>query len=122
MESLKPSDKQFRTRFLITGVNQSLMLPVSDIAYFYSENKVTFAVTHACNEHIVDLSLDRLSEQLDPDQFFRANRQILLCITAVKRIEPYFNGKVIVHLKPSNKDGITISKEKITAFKMWLNF
>ncbi|MEG1644411.1 MAG: LytTR family DNA-binding domain-containing protein, partial [Alistipes sp.] len=58
----------------------------------------------------------------DPDQFFRANRQILLCISAVKRIEPYFNGKVIVHISPSNKDRITISKEKIASFKSWLNF
>ncbi|MEG1623231.1 MAG: LytTR family DNA-binding domain-containing protein [Alistipes sp.] len=122
LSSLQRGEKQFRTRFLIAGIDQSWMLQVSEVAYFYCENKVTFAVTHAGTEHSVDLSLDRLTEQLDPDQFFRANRQILLCISAVKRIEPYFNGKVIVHISPSNKDRITISKEKIASFKSWLNF
>ncbi|MEG1648493.1 MAG: LytTR family DNA-binding domain-containing protein [Rikenellaceae bacterium] len=122
LESINHKDKQFRTRFLINGIDQSWMLQVADIAYFYCENKITFAVTHLGTEHMVDLSLDRLTDQLDPDQFFRANRQILLCITAVKRIEPYFNGKVVVHIKPSNKDRITISKEKISSFKLWLNF
>lgn len=122
LDSLQPREKRFRTRFLISGVDQFWTLEVADIAYFYSENKITFAVTHSGKEHIVDLPLDKLGEQLNPDQFFRANRQILLCISSIKHIEPYFNGKIIVHTKPANKDQITISKEKITAFKLWLNF
>lgn len=44
-------------------------LQVEDIAYFYSENKVTFAVTKQNREFIIDLSLDKLMEQLDPDVF-----------------------------------------------------
>ena len=40
-------------------------LEVSDVAYFYSENKITFAVTYTGQEHIVDLSLNKLVEQLD---------------------------------------------------------
>ena len=53
-------------------------LQVEDIAYFYSENKVTFAVTKQNREFFIDLSLDKLMEQLDPDVFFRSNRQRLL--------------------------------------------
>lgn len=122
LESLQPKEKRFRTRFLISGVEQFWTLQVADIAYFYSDNKVTFAVTHSGRESIVDLSLDKLYEQLDPDQFFRANRQVILSIGSIKRIEPYFNGKIIVHTKPSNRDKITISREKISNFKIWLNF
>lgn len=122
LESLQPKEKRFRTRFLISGIDSFITLQVNDIAYFYSENKITFAVTHTGTEHIVDLPLDKLTEQLNPDEFFRANRQILLCINAIKRIEPYFNGKILVEVKPSYKDKITISKEKISLFKLWLNF
>lgn len=122
LDSLQPREKRFRTRFLISGVDQFRTLEVADIAYFYCENKITFAVTHSGKEHMVDLPLDKLAEQLDPDRFFRANRQILLCISSIKHIEPYFNGKIIVRTKPLNKDRITISKEKIAAFKLWLNF
>lgn len=122
LDSLQHNDKQFRTRFLISGVTQFITLQVSDIAYFYFENKITFAVTHSGKEHIIDMSLDKLSQQLDPDQFFRANRQVLLCINSIKSIEPYFNGKIIVHTKPTNKKEIIISREKISSFKIWLNF
>lgn len=122
LDSLQRREKRFRTRFLISGVDQFRTLQVAEIAYFYTENKVTFAVTHDGKEHSIDLSLDKLSDQLDPDEFFRANRQTLLSISSIKRIEPYFNGKIVAHIKPPNKDRITISKEKIGAFKMWLNF
>lgn len=122
LECLRPTGKRFRTRFLVSGADQLWTLQVSDIAYFYSENRVTFAVEHSAREHVIDLSLDRLIEQLCPDQFFRANRQIILSVSSVKRIEPYFNGKIAVHIKPTNREKITISKERIASFKLWLNY
>lgn len=122
LDTLQHQEKRYRTRFLIMGINKSQTLEVSDIAYFYSENKITFAVTFSGQEHIIDLSLNKLSEELDPDQFFRANRQILLCVKAITHIEPYFNGKIVVFVKPPYKTQITISEEKITSFKLWLNF
>lgn len=122
LDSLQGREKRYRTRFLILGSDRFLTLEVADIAYFYSENKTTFAVTFSGQEHIVDLSLNKLTEQLDPDQFFRANRQILLCVRAISRIEPYFNGKIVVFVKPPYKGQITVSEEKISAFKLWLNY
>ncbi len=73
-EALQYKEKRYRTRFLISGVDRFWSLQVADIAYFYSENKVTFAVTRKGREHILDLSLNKLMEQLDPERFFRANR------------------------------------------------
>lgn len=122
LDSLQRREKRYRTRFLIAAPDKFWTLQVSDIAYFYSENKITFAVTHTGQEHIVDLPLDKLSEQLDTDQFFRANRQVLLSVGSIKRVEPYFNGKVVVLVKPPFKEQIIISKEKISSFKLWLNF
>ncbi|MEF9987100.1 MAG: LytTR family DNA-binding domain-containing protein [Bacteroidales bacterium] len=122
IEALKQKEKQYRTRFLIAGVDKFWALQVNEIAYLYSENKITFAVTHSGTEHIIDISLDKLSEQLNPDSFFRANRQTILSISSIKHIEPYFNGKVVVFVKPPYKNQITISKEKLSVFKIWLNY
>ena len=97
-------------------------LQITDIAYFYSENKITFAVTKEGKEHIIDLSLDKLSEQLNPDIFFRTNRQTLVSVNAIQKIENYFLGKIIVQVKPPFKDKITVSREKIAAMKLWLNY
>lgn len=122
LEVLHSKEKQYRTRFLIYGVDRFWPLQVSDIVYFYSENKITFAVTRGNQEHVIDLSLNKLSEQLDPNRFFRANRQIILCIDAIDHAEPYFNGKLSVTVRPPFKNTITISEEKLSAFKQWLNY
>ena len=122
IQSLQKQEKSYRTRFLIAGVDKFWALQVSDIAYFYSENKITFAVTKSGQEHIIDLSLTRLEEQLDPQCFFRANRQVIVCIDAIVHAAPYFNGKIILHVKPPHKDKITVSEEKVSSFKLWLNF
>ena len=123
---LKPIDetkeRRYRTRFLIYGADRFWSLQVTDIAYFYSENKITFAVTQKGQEHIIDLSLNKLMEQLDPEQFFRANRQIIISIASIDHAEPYFNGKIVVSVLPPYKAQITISEEKLSSFKLWLNY
>lgn len=121
-ESASDAQKKYRTRFLISGDERLFTLQVCDIAYFYSENKLTFAVTHKNREYLIDLSLDKLTEQLDPDRFFRTNRQTLVCIEAIQRIESYFLGKAVVHVMPPFKDKIIVSKDKMASFRMWLNF
>ena len=122
IQSLQKQEKSYRTRFLIAGVDKFWALQVSDIAYFYSENKVTFAVTKQNREYIIDLSLDKLMEQLDPDVFFRSNRQTVVSINAIVKVESYFLGKAILHVKPPFKDKIIVSRDKIAPLKLWLNY
>ena len=110
------------TRFLISGDDKLFTLQVEDIAYFYSENKITFAVTKQNREFIIDLSLDKLMEQLDPDVFFRSNRQTVVSINAIVKVESYFLGKAILHVKPPFKDKIIVSRDKIAPLKLWLNY
>lgn len=122
LDVLQKREKRFRTRFLIAGADRFITLSVDEIAYFYSENRITTAVTLSGRSHVVDLPLSRLEEQLDPDRFFRANRQILLSVGAIDRIEPYFNGKVSVTVHPPYKEKITVSEERVPLFKAWLNY
>lgn len=122
LQGLTNSGKKYRTRFLISGDDKLFTLQVEAIAYFYSENKVTFAVTKHNREFIIDLSLDKLTEQLDPDKFFRTNRQTIVSIDAIERIESYFLGKAVLHVNPPFKDKIIVSRDKIGPLKLWLNY
>ena len=63
-----------------------------------------------------------LMEQLDPDRFFRTNRQTIVQIDAIVRIEPYFLNKWSVHTQPEHDEKILVSKEKYASFRAWLNF
>ncbi len=122
LESLSSNSKKYRTRFLIATVKDYLTLQVNDTALFYSENKVTYAFDKTGNKYPLDLTLEKLQEQLDPDMFFRANRQIIVSINCIKRVEPYFGGKLILITNPNAPIQIIISKEKVPRLKQWLNF
>lgn len=114
LESLQHPEKRYRSRFLIPGNEKSYTLDVADIAYFYSENKITFAVTFTGQEHLIDLSLNKLSEQLDPDRFFRANRQILLSIrhhphrSISTEKSSFLSNRPTIHKSPSAKKDLPI--------------
>ncbi len=121
-EKLQNPGKTYRTRFLMQRGNRMEVLLVEDVAYFFSENKITYAQTFKNGSMVVDYSLDRLGEELDPAVFFRATRQILLCGRAVNKIENYFQGKISVQLNPEFKEPVLVSKEKAESFKQWLTY
>lgn len=116
------SERRYRSRFLISAANGMLSLPVCDIAYFHSMQKISFAVTKKGEEFSLDLSLDRIGEQLDPSRFFRTNRQTIVQIDAVVGVEPYFNHRIVVHTRPAHSGKIVVSREKAAAFKRWLDY
>lgn len=120
LQAISLGQKSFRQRFLISGARNYYKLLVKDVAYFYSENRVTFAVDRQGKEHVVDFTLDKLEEELDPKCFFRANRSTTLHIDSVDSFEDYFGNKLSVLLTPKFKERITISRLKATAFKHWV--
>lgn len=122
LKQMYSNEKKYRTRFLISGFKGFTKLEVDDIAYFYLENKIVFAVTFAGTEHIIDISLDKLIEQLNPDQFFRANRQTIINIRSIDKIDHWFGGKALVVTQPKSKTQIIVSRERVSLLKIWLNY
>lgn len=120
LEAIRSGEKKYRKRFLISKGEAFYKLPVEDIAYFHSENRVTTAVTFAGQNHIIDFSLEALEEQLEPEEFFRANRQIIVNIRATEKIETYFGGKLKVKLNPPIEEPVIVSRLKATDFKQWM--
>ena len=113
-------EKQYRTRFLISSPKRFYTIMVSDIAYFYSEDKTTFAITNDRKRHLIDYPLTKLEEQLDPKQFMRVNRQFILSAGCIRNVQNYFNGKMTVSVSSKFEGSIHISREKVPVIKMWL--
>jgi DNA-binding LytR/AlgR family response regulator len=111
----------YRKRFLISKRESFFKLRVEDIAYFYFDARVTFAVSYDGRQHILSQSLDKLEEELDPEMFFRSNRQSIVNVDAIEKFESYFSGKFVVKLVNSLNDKVMISRAKAGAFKEWLN-
>ena len=111
----------YRKRFLIQANESFFYLPVEEIAFFYSSQGISFAVTFEKREYPVNFSLESLREQMDPNSFFKINRQIIIHIAAIKKIHNYFNGKLKLETKPKHSGDIIIGKDKAASFKRWLD-
>jgi DNA-binding LytR/AlgR family response regulator len=118
---IKSEKTEYRKRFLIQSNESFFHLPVDDIAFFYSMQGITFAVTFEKREYPVNFSLESLKEQLNPDIFFKINRQFIVNIDAIKRVHSYFNGKLKLEIKPSHTEDIIVGKDKAAAFKRWMD-
>lgn len=120
LEAIRKGEKKYRKRFLISKCSGYIRLDSDDIAYFYCENRITTAVTFDKHTHIVDFALETLEEQLDPDLFFRANRQLVVNVRAVRRIDNYFGGKLKLYIYPQFEGDLIVSRLKAMSFRQWL--
>lgn len=111
----------FRKRFLLTGYNGYKIISVSEIAYIFTEQKITYLVTREKNSEMLGQAMDELEDELDPDVFFRANRQFIIHIDSVGRIQNDMNGKLKISLKQDCSVEIIVSREKAPLLKKWLD-
>ncbi len=110
-----------RERFLVVKGQKHISLKVGNVAYFIVESRITTAVTFSNERYLLNMSLDKLEEELDTKTFFRTNRSTIINIDAFDYFENYFGGKLIVKLKKSMLEPIPISRVKAPAFKQWLD-
>jgi DNA-binding LytR/AlgR family response regulator len=121
MKLLQSGKPAYKTRFMVRLGQKILAVPVEKIAYFFSENKLTFVVTTDQKRLPLDQPLDELMEVLDPAVFFRANRQFIVTFAAIAEIHPYFKGRIKLQLQPSTTEEVVISSERTPDFKKWLD-
>ena len=115
-----PAVKTFKSRFLVKIGERIQTVDVQDIAFFFSEDKVTFLQTGSGKKYIVDYTLDDLDDMLSPELFFRLNRKYISSISAIKDVFTYSNSRLKIHLQNCADNDILISRERMGAFKTWL--
>lgn len=108
-----------REHILVKVGRKDILVPYLDITCIYSEAKETYLLTTDNKMYLLDLSLDRLEEQLPASLFFRANRQYLITPELVHSLVPENHGKLTVHLhsKPQLPATLSISRDKAPAFR-----
>jgi len=114
--------KEKEKQRILTYVRNELM-PVSteDIGYIYVENTITYVVQKDGKRSTTGESLDQIYSYLDEKSFFRANRQIIVAISAIDKIIKFGNSKLKIQVTPASEIDIIIGKNKAASFKQWLD-
>lgn len=87
---------------------------LSDIRLFESVGNYA-KVFFGNNKPLILKSLNALEERLDEKTFFRANRKHIVNLRLIDKIEPYFNGGLLLELKGGEK--IEVSRRQTVKFK-----
>lgn len=121
LRMLKTHQKNYRSRFLLHYRDEYKVVLVDSVDYIYLENKIVhFRLTDG-SMLAVPFTLDELEEQLDPQLFFRVNRQYILRMNSIDTIHKYFNEKAKIILKQDHDAEVIVSRIKMPQFKLWLN-
>ena len=111
---------KYKKHFLIPSKGDKLIpVQTSDLACFYIDAGIVKAFSIDGKTYKFDYPLDELAEMLDPELFFRANRQYIISRTSIKDIDIWFNSRLSVNLRINVPERILISKARITEFKKW---
>lgn len=121
LNDLLNDTRQYRERFLVSKGDELVMLYTDDISYIYKTDNHVLAFTEDGSSYSLTMNMADLELALDPDKFFRINRQYIANIKGIKKISMFFSSKLIVKLKGCDDDNIVISKEKTGLFKKWLD-
>lgn len=111
---------QSEMRFMVQLGNKFRVIESQEVAYFLSEDKLTFLVTWENKRYPIDHSLRSLETSLSSKDFFRVNRQYLLHRKAIQELYTYSSSRIKVIVDPSTADDIVVAKDKLGQFKKWL--
>lgn len=67
------------------------------------------------NKPLILKSLNALEERLDEKVFFRANRKHIVNLRMIEKVEPYFNGGLLLEIQGGDK--IEVSRRQAVRFK-----
>ncbi len=120
LTSFQGQGADYKKRLLVYVGDKLKSIPVSRIAYCFAQNKMVFLRLFDGTELPIDYSLDQLESMLNPEQFFRINRQLLIQFEAIQGMHQYSKGRVKIDLNPPYGDLVIVSVERSKAFKDWL--
>ncbi|MDM1407534.1 LytTR family DNA-binding domain-containing protein [Myroides sp. DF42-4-2] len=118
---LSTTPKENKERFLIKIGTQLKIVPIGEIACFFSANKLTYLKTKEGREYILDNSLDEVEKTIEAEQFFRISRKHIVALDGIKDIVAYSNSRLKLNLHVDFEEDLIVSREKVNDFKLWLS-
>jgi DNA-binding LytR/AlgR family response regulator len=114
------NQKNYKIRFSAQYGSHLQSIPADDICYFYTSEKTTYIVTHTGEEFIYEASLETIENNINPNDFFRVNRQYIIRFGSFDDIIAYSNSRLKLLIKKPKHLEIIVARERVKKFKNWL--
>lgn len=111
---------QYKNRFLAKVGQRMFFIHENEVAYFEAENKIVFLIDREGNRFVINYTVEKLEQILNPKNYFRVNRKTIVHADCIDQVKPFHNNRLKVFLKcMAPQEDIIISREKTGAFKNW---
>lgn len=120
MSKLLDDTFRYRERILVTKGDELIVLHTDEINYFRVDETRVLAFTDDAS-YPLSMSMAELEAELNPDKFFRINKQYIVSINGIRRICFSFGSRLVIRLKNCTDDNVCVSKKRTTQFKAWLD-
>ena len=111
---------RLQSSFLVKFREKMYPVAIKDVAVVALESEVVYLYTFNKEKHAVFKTIDEVERVLDPQTFFRINRQMILHRDAIHEMEPFFNRRVIITLKVPTTVRPLVSRLKVGPFLGWV--
>ena len=113
---------QYKTRFLIRIGDKFKSVSVKEINFFHIIEKGVFLRDFNGTDYSIDYSLDQVGTIVDPQKFFRINRDCIVSIDSITLMHSYSSSRLQLVVKNEQKNDLfVVSREKVAAFKKWID-
>ncbi|SNS76366.1 two component transcriptional regulator, LytTR family [Ekhidna lutea] len=118
MKALQPSGKE---RFVVKVGEHLKTVESKNVQLVYSQDKGTYLFTDAGKRFLVDYTLDKVEDLLNPSHFFRISRKFIININFIKDIIAFTNSRLEIVVDHFDEDQIIVARERVGDFKDWLD-
>jgi len=112
--------EDFQKRIVVRYGNTIKAIEIDNIAYFFTESGSIFFRTFENNTYPLDFSLDKVEPLLNPEKFYRVNRQFIINFKAIREMYGYSKSRVRIVLNPECEHDTIASTDRSGDFKKWL--
>ncbi len=119
-QMLEQTNNNYKKSLLIYFKDKIIPIKMENIDFIHSESGLVTVYLNNGQRYIVNYTLDALEKRLNPQEFYKANRQFIINRRTIQDVEHYFTRRLIVRLKVNTPDNIIISKVKATDFLRWV--
>ncbi len=121
IETIESRSGKFKKRFAVSVGSKIISVETGKVAYFYTLEKSTFLCTWDDHHYPLEFSLDHLEHILDPDSFFRINRQYLVNYSNILKVHVLSKSRIKLETEPASRDDLLVSTAKTHKFRLWLD-
>ena len=114
------SEMRWTKRLLVSYRDALVPVNVDDISYVYSTDKNTMVCLNSGEQLNCNKSLESVFSNLNPERFFRANKQFIVNRDSVKKIAVWFDSRLLLTLNTTTPERLFISKNRAAEFKQWM--